>query len=339
LMLPEQPMLHEPLLQDIPPLQEHPLQLPMLHSHSLQDISQEHGLQDQLFREHSTFQQPFHNSFIHHTHHPHHNHTHTHTTTTSSMSTPSYSSHESFVPHATSHFNVGTHHSANNILNSTSPTSLLLDNALYQHPYFFQHYYYPQNQELQELQQQQLQQEQQQELHRQELHRQELQRQRQELHRQEMREVMHRQEDDDLINRPHDLRHHNNNHHHLLNTDFINQDSEPEQRQDTRDILHPSSILQDPSTSEDYQEGQDHYQHFQQQSLLQTSYESTQRDHSPHEANETDYLTQIHEHDSPVSNQNTSISGIPNHQHDLHPLDIHFKQEYQQRDLQQREHQ
>jgi hypothetical protein len=340
LMLPEQPMLHEHILQDIPPLQP-----PMMHGQSLQDLSQDYGMQDQLFREHSTFQQPYHNSFIQHTHHSHHNHTHSHTT--SSMGT-GYNSHESFVPHTTSHFNVGghhNHHSANSILNSTTPTSLLLDNSLYQHPYFFQHYYYPQNQELQELQQQQLQQEQhqQQELHRQEMHRQDLQR-RQELHRQELREVVHRQDDDDIISRQHDMRqlsgYHHNSHHHLLHTDFINQDSEPEHRQDSRDVLHPSSILQDPPTSDDGHEGgQDHYQHYPQQSFLQ-SYEP-QRDHSPHDSNvheHTDYLAQIHEQESPISSQN-SISSITNH-HDLqHPIDIQqFKQEYQHHELQQREH-
>lgn len=36
MMLPEQPMLHEHILQDIPPLQEHPLHLPMMHNQSLQ---------------------------------------------------------------------------------------------------------------------------------------------------------------------------------------------------------------------------------------------------------------------------------------------------------------
>eukprot|EP00026_Physarum_polycephalum_P002468 Phypoly_transcript_02475.p1 GENE.Phypoly_transcript_02475~~Phypoly_transcript_02475.p1 ORF type:complete len:844 (+),score=201.48 Phypoly_transcript_02475:57-2534(+) len=378
LMLPEQPMLHEHILQDIPSLNEHPLQLPMLHSQSLQDISQDHGIQDQLFREHS-FQQPFHNSFIHHnTHHPHHSHTHTHTTPLS-MSAPAYTSHDSFVSsHAPSHFSLSnhhnhTHHNSNSILNSTTPTSLLLDNSLYQHPYFFQHYYYPSSssqqsqQELQELQQQQMQQEQQQqELHRQEIHRQEIQRQRQELHRQELhREAIHRQEEEDLITRQHELRahHHPAHHHPLLHTDFINQGSEPEHRSENntsqRDILHPASILQDPSSNDDS------YHHFpSQSSSLMPPYESAPREqHSPHYADShADYLAQIHEQDSPPSSaqqgttlpplpglslaslspspslSSPTLPSLPSLSSPLEPILQQFKQEYTHHDLQQREH-
>jgi len=341
LMLPEQPMLHEHILQDIPPLQEHPLHLPMLHSQSMQDLPQEHSIQDQLFRDHNSFQNFHSNNFIHHNHHSSHHSLYSHNS--SSLGGSSYGSigpHDPFThSHFGSHHSLGHHHNSNSsILNTTQ--SLLIDNGLYQqHPYMFHSYYsYPQSQELQQQQQQEHQQQQliqqqqqiqQQEL-RQEANRQEIQRQRQEAQR---------QEEEDLHLRQHSF-HHLSGHHHILNHDDYVQDAEPElppisrvQESHSRDLVHPSSLLQDshhgPSADDFYHDEEDNFQ---------SGYDNHQRDHD----DGTDDLV-----DSPSSfNYHDSNHHEHSHNHDLPnlplhlplPLSLEFKQEFQHSDLQHREH-
>lgn len=143
LLLPEHPMLHEHILQDIPP------PIPMIHAplQPLQDISQDHGLQDQLFRDHTSMQQIFRQPYPHNIinshplpHHSTHPHNHTHSSSHSTHpthSTHSYA-HSSLLGQSQPQLHqLSSYGHFSNILNTTSTGSLLLDPApLYQHSYF-----------------------------------------------------------------------------------------------------------------------------------------------------------------------------------------------------------
>lgn len=378
LLLSEQPMLHEHILNDIPPFQEH-LQLPMMHGQSLQDMSQGHDVQEQLYRDHpssSSYQQPFQNSFLHQNTHTHGSHTST-TTSSTSHGLTSYNmnnniNNHSFGAHNNGHFtnNHHGHHpsSVNGILNTMAPTSLLLDSNMYAHSYLFQHYYYPQalhtdvnvnSQQQHEIQQQQLMQGQQQQI---EMHRQELQRQRQELYRQQQQhqqqlqqqqqqqlQQQQQQQEDDEIARQHELRQFPSpihasisNPHHILHQDFGDQDVEPEENcHDTNNNNNGSIHHRDfASILQDPQIVEDEYpQQSSDHFHLAQPYERESSANGNY-VQEEDYLANIHENDHPTTPPPSSSASLNQIMNGHHEImDLQqLKQEPMSHDIQQREH-